>query len=121
MAPRRFFLGTDRPALVSAAGYLREAAVADGILDLSQFVVVLPGRRAGRRLLELLADETAPGCSDVRPPRVLTFDRLPELLYPLQRPAADELTQLLVWWGTLTQFSAEQLRPAIHIRRVAIH
>ena len=113
MAPRRFFLGTDRPALVSAAGYLREAAGADGILDLSQFVVVLPGRRAGRRLLELLADETAPGCSDVRPPRVLTFDRLPELLYPLQRPAADELTQLLVWWGTLTQFSAEQLRPAI--------
>lgn len=109
MAPRRHFLGSDRPALAAAVEYLRATFAGPDKLDLSRVVVVLPGRRAGRRLLELLSDSRNTTCRDVRPPRIVTFDRLPELLYPLLRPAADELTQLLVWWKAVTGFSGDEL------------
>lgn len=109
MAPRRHFLGSDRPALIAAVDYLRATFAKHDQLDLSRVVVVLPGRRAGRRLLELLSDFDQTAYLDVRPPRIITFDRLPELLYPLQRPAADDLTQLLIWWGAITSFPAAEL------------
>ena len=41
-----------------------DAASADGIVDLSAFTVVVPGRGAGHRLIEILLDKTAlPGKS----------------------------------------------------------
>jgi hypothetical protein len=51
---QRAFLGWDKPALQTAAARLATMYREGGQLDLGQVVVVVPGQRAGRRLLELL-------------------------------------------------------------------
>ena len=56
MASTRVFLDWDRPALPAAVDWLANHHTADGVLDLSKQLLVLPGARAGRRLLELLVD-----------------------------------------------------------------
>ncbi|MFM7865258.1 MAG: hypothetical protein ACKPHU_13670, partial [Planctomycetaceae bacterium] len=82
-------------------------------LDLSSVVVVVPGRRAGRRLLELLVQRHGERWPGLRPPIIETFESFPEHLYPVQRPLAPELTQLLVWMSALYAVPAERLRAAI--------
>ena len=56
MAATRLFLDWDRHALPAAVDWLAERHARDGVLDLSEQLLVLPGSRAGRRLLELLVD-----------------------------------------------------------------
>lgn len=97
MGLTRHFLGTLQPALVSATDYMVQRYVSDGELDLSGVVVVVPGARAARRLLELLVQRAGDRFPGLRPPRILTFSSFPELLYPPQKPFADDFTQLLVW------------------------
>ncbi len=75
----RVFLGWDRPCLQQAAGWLRGRYPAgdDRRWDLSQVVVVTPGRRAGWRLIEILAD-AARGL--FLPPRLMTQGELADFL-----------------------------------------
>ncbi|WP_437191629.1 PD-(D/E)XK nuclease family protein [Planctomicrobium sp. SH527] len=94
MAGQRVFLGWSRPALQQAADLLVQRSRSARVCDLSHLIAVVPGRRAGRRLLELLT-EAAGG--NLVPPRILTQGRLPEELYPPQRPFASDLVQKLVW------------------------
>ena len=54
MAIRRIFLDWSKSALPAAAEYLIGRCAKDGVLDLSGLIVIVPGSRAGRRLLEIL-------------------------------------------------------------------
>ena len=84
-----------------------DAASADGIVDLSAFTVVVPGRGAGHRLIEILLDKTAltgksGGDRAARggrlvPPQTVTLGTLPEELYEPAKPLADTATETLCW------------------------
>lgn len=106
MAVTRQFLDWNRPALVSAAEWLREKyrrkdEASTRTLDLRGAIVVVPGGRAGRRLLELLVERAEGDGLVLFPPVITTEGKLPELLYIPQRPFASELTQLLAWASAL--------------------
>ncbi len=110
MATQRIFLGWDAPALVSAADWLVGRAGGDGPIDLGGWVVVVPGRRAGRRLTELLLDCAERLGRPLTPPRTLTVGALPELLYRPAVPIADELTCRLAWAAALRGTDAHLLQ-----------
>lgn len=93
---KRVFLGWQKPFLQNLAAHLLDHYTRGGLLDLSGVIVAFPGARAGRRLLELLAESAA-----FIPPRIVTAGELPELLYQPQRPLADDLTVLLAWNAAL--------------------
>ncbi|HEY6564621.1 MAG TPA: hypothetical protein VIY86_09005, partial [Pirellulaceae bacterium] len=87
----REFLGLERPALVAAADYLLRMSKGNSTADLRAVTVVLPGARAGRRLLEVLVDQAAAESLVLVPPQITTVGQLPELLYLAKRPFADDL------------------------------
>jgi len=97
MAVTREFLDWDRPGLVSAVDYLERRFGQAGLLDLRRVVIVVPGGRAGRRLLELLVDRSGETGLALFPPTILTQGKLPERLYRPKRPFADDLVQQLAW------------------------
>jgi len=80
-----------------------------GVVDLSSEVVVLPGSRAGRRLLELLVSEAEGRGSTVVPPRILTAGAVPELFYRSARPRPPSLVRWRSWVGALQSLSEEEL------------
>lgn len=141
-SPRRVFLDWQRPALVAAVEWLRRtygpasqtpppkpkgkhtpqrqfsfeeppAASSDTAWDLSRLIVVVPGKRAGRRLLELLCFEARDHKLHFTPPTIITEGRLPELLYPPKYPFADPLTQDLSWSQALRTLKEPQLRAIV--------
>ena len=97
MAVKREFLGWDRPGLVSAVDYLVERFGQAGQLDLRSVVIVVPGGRAGRRLLELLVDRAGESGRALFPPNILTQGELPERLYLPKLRFAENLEQHLAW------------------------
>lgn len=97
MSIQRIFLGWNRPALESAVRYLEKHYLIDKSFDLSSLIVVVPGSRAGRRLVELLVDVAERTGASLFPPEIVTQGRLPEKLYQAQKPFADDLTQQLAW------------------------
>src|SRR5262245_48924029 len=97
MAIRREFIDWRQSALAFAADYLRERFERDGELDLSGAIVVVPGGRAGRRLLEILVGIAEERRLVLTPPEIVTPERFPELLYDAKWPFADVLTQQLAW------------------------
>lgn len=119
MAVTRRFLDWTRPALVSAAEWLREKyrrkdEASTRVLDLRSVIVVVPGGRAGRRLLELLVERAEAGGLVLFPPVITTEGKLPELLYTPKRPFASELTQLLAWASALRKTPPAVLGKVIH-------
>lgn len=113
MAVSRHFLGWNKPTLPSAVQWLIAKYARGQELDLSGVVLVLPGRRAARRLLEILVQEAGQQWPAMRPPTTVTFESLPEQLYRAQRTLADEFTQLLVWRKALFAVPELELAPAI--------
>ncbi len=109
MAIQRVFLNWDRPGLILAVEYLVQRYAKAGELDLAQVVVVVPGSRAGRRLLELLVQRADQQQWSFAPPQIVTVGKLPELLYRAKRPFADDLTQQLAWCEALRQTPAEHV------------
>jgi len=98
---QRVFLGSDGPALHSAADWLlrEQGGVA---LDLGGVLVVVPGGRAQRRLEELLAERSTGRA--LTPPTVVTLGGLMDRLMPAdQQPVASGLTSLLAWAGVLRE------------------
>jgi RecB family exonuclease len=110
MKIRREFLDWKQPALAAAADVLLRRFGKNGALDLSNVVVVVPGGRAGRRLLELLVAKASESRLTLTPPAIVTPDSFPELLYQAKWPFADTLTQQLAWMATLQDGSAESLK-----------
>lgn len=99
-----------RPALAEAAAYLERRFARGSLLDLSAVIVVTPGGRAGRRLLEILVDRAAAKQLVFSPPRIETIGRLPELLYRPKFPFASQLTQQLAWARALRGTPPQSLR-----------
>ena len=99
-----------RPALAEAAAFLERRFARDSHFDLSAVIVVTPGGRAGRRLLEILVDRAAERSLMFSPPRIETIGRLPELLYRPKFPFASNLTQQLAWARALRTTAPEALR-----------
>lgn len=109
----REFIDWDHPILPEVVNYLIDRYATPDQLDLSNVVLVFTGRRASRRMLELLVDRAADRWPAVIPPRMVTFQRFPELLYRQQRKLAEELTQLLVWKRALEAVPHDEIRIAI--------
>lgn len=107
----RQFLGLSSPALHTAADWLVDD-FAGASADLGQALVVVPGSRAQRRLLELLAQRSV-GRALV-PPTIVTLGGLADRLLPAdQAPIASGLDTLLVWASVLREAKLEVLSQVV--------
>ena len=86
----REFLGWSEPALPLAADWL----LGRYGNDLSAVTVVLPGRRAGRRLIELLVQRAPASWS---PPEVSTLAEVSDMLVAYPLPRAGQYQRTLCW------------------------
>jgi RecB family exonuclease len=107
MPIQRTFLDWRQPALKQAAGVLCERRQRDGEWDLGRTIVVVPGSRAGRRLLEILISLADERQLILTPPEIVTPDRFPELLYQARHPFAGALAQRLAWVAALQHTPAK--------------
>ncbi len=105
----RKFIDWSRPALPAAAEFLLETYVRGGVFDLGDVVIVVPGGRAGRRLMEILVQLAEERSLVLFPPHVETMGSLPERLYESKRPFANDLVQQLAWVHALRSIAAKQL------------
>jgi len=113
MPTTRQFLDWNKPALPAAADWLISRYASGDELDLSKVILVFPGRRAARRMLELLVQRGGSKWPAMIPPRMVTFNQFPELLYPQQLQLADDLTQLLVWHKALYAVPMHEISAAM--------
>ena len=113
MAIPRTFLDWSLPALPQAADWLIRQGRMMSHVDLSDTIVVVPGKRAGRRLLELLIERTRDQGGRFSRPTVTTVGALPELLYEPKFPFASELVQRLAWTHALRQTDRRELSRVI--------
>ena len=113
MPIQRHFINWDQPVLPAVADLLIDRYATDDQLDLRNLVMVFTGRRAARRMLELLLEKASDRWPAFMPPRMVTFQRFPEMLYPQRQKLADELTQLLVWKKALSAIPAAELTAAL--------
>lgn len=115
------FIGWHRPFLSS----LVEELIAQGLnssntLDLSDSIVILPGARAGRRLLELLTSACQEASIRFSPPRFLTPNNFLDWLASEALPAglnslpedhpqslASDTDILVAWYRVLSELSPE--------------
>jgi RecB family exonuclease len=81
-----------------------------GTADLSGAIVVLPGARAGRRLLELLVEQAEERKAAIVPPSIVTLGTFPEKLYEPEGRFADRLTCQLAWLRVVREIDAELLQ-----------
>ena len=113
MSIRQIFLGLEQPALPAAADYLLDRYCEGAATNLGRAIVVVPGRRAGRRLLEILVEKSETAGLLLTPPLIETVGTLPEQLYTPQRPFANDLTQDLAWTRALQDTPNDVLAPVI--------
>jgi ATP-dependent helicase/nuclease subunit B len=107
---RTVFLGWNRPALAQAAELLLDRYSSGGTADLSGAIAVLPGARAGRRLLELLVERAEERQAALVPPSIVTLGTFPEKLYEPKGRFADRLSCQLAWLRVLRELDAELLQ-----------
>ncbi len=110
-AIHREFLGWKGPALAAAGEYLAKRFANRAELNLAGVIIVVPGSRAGRRLLEILVELVERQRLILTPPEIVTEHELPEKLYVPKRPFADALTQQLAWAAALQALPPAQLAP----------
>ena len=91
---RRAVLDWSQPALRSAAREVIDRFAEGPDRDLSGVMCVFPGKQAGRRFQEILAEITS---GRFIPPEILTVGQLPERLYTPKKPFATLLTQQAAW------------------------
>jgi len=108
----RVFLGWDGPCLHKAARWLLERHATADAWDLGDVVVVTPGSRAGRRLLEVLV-ETAQR-RVLTPPTILTPGVLPERFYASHARVADDLHARLARLHALRHAEGSLIRGLVH-------
>ncbi len=104
------FLSWDEPFLPQAARILVQqlGRGEGGVLD--DLTVVLPGGRAGRRLLELLVEESESEGAILTPPaRIITPGSVPELLYRPDLPLASPVEERRAWGKVLSAAPRELL------------
>lgn len=106
MAATRVYLGWDSPCLHRAAEWLL-ARTAAHAADFSDLLIVVPGARAGRRLLEILAERSAG--RPLLPPEIITPGSLPEHLYRPAAPIAGEWESLFAWTRAARDTPADRI------------
>lgn len=109
----RVFLGWNRPLLETAVDWLVARYGSTNKLDLGCVSLVVPGRRVGRRLLELLVMSAESASLRLVPPNIETLGALPETLYPLQKPLANDLVQQLTWAKVLREMDRKVLEHVV--------
>lgn len=98
------FLPWNRPFLPQVARWLTRTFGTGGRIDLREVTVVVPGRRGGRRLLELLVEEGEESERVLLPPReIITPGELPERLYRPFHQAASPAQARRAWALALDQ------------------
>lgn len=97
MSGERTFLGWDRPVLPAAAEHLLDRYLRDGVADMREVTVVLPGSRARRRLVELLLQGAEERRAVLVPPRTTTVNGLADTLAPSAGPTADPIVRQRAW------------------------
>jgi ATP-dependent helicase/nuclease subunit B len=100
------FLGWNQPFLAATASWLLSPANVPQAPDLSSATVIVRGRRAGRRLLELLALESANNHQILIPPEILTVSQVVRRLTKASEGEprrADSLSCALAWAQALEQ------------------
>ena len=108
---QRHFLGASSPALPAAAHWLIHA-LPGGPAALSGALVVVPGGRAQRRLMELLA-ERSEGLA-LTPPTIVTLGALADRLLATDGPTATGgLATLLAWASVLREAEPELLAQVV--------
>ena len=107
---QRIFLGWDVPALPAAAAYIVDHYLHGQVADLRPATLVLPGRRARRRMIELLLEEAEARSATLIPPTATTVGALPSALHTSLLPLADDLTCRRAWSHALRSISQEALR-----------
>lgn len=110
---QRHFIDWQQPILPAAADLIIERYATADELNLSNLVLVFTGRRASRRMLELLFEKAADKWPAFIPPRMTTFQQFPEMLYPQQHRWADDFTQLLIWKKALSSIPPRELKAAL--------
>jgi RecB family exonuclease len=108
----------EHPAQQSAGGarsqsHFSTAHGPQGSWDLDGVIVALPGSRARRRLLELLVGRAEERGAVLVPPRLVTVGQLPELLYEVKRPLADDIAQQLAWVQAIRQSPGREVERLI--------
>lgn len=110
--PSPLFLNWDTPWLPQLAEKLLESFSADSKKgDLSDLVVILPAKRAGRRLLEFLAVQAAQQEIVLIPPRIVTLREAIPFLLPLEKKSQTEATafvQRVAWRDALHALTPQQ-------------
>lgn len=94
-----------------AADRLLDLAIQDtelGPLDLRDWLVILPGSRAGRSLLRQLDQSSQQRGTSLLPPRIETPGQLESLLVRQQQPRISPTEERLSWLLTLQAATAEQ-------------
>lgn len=105
----RIFLGWDQPALPAAAARLIDHYLDRTVADLRPATVVLPGRRALRRIIELLLDEAEARGATLIPPATTTVGKLPALLVSSPLPIADDVVSRRAWSRALRSIDREAI------------
>jgi ATP-dependent helicase/nuclease subunit B len=101
-AIERYWLDWDRPMLPEVAAWLIDRCRSgDGLADMQRLVCVAPGRRAGRILLALLAEQCAALSLAFIPPRTMTPGMLADLLPAGDKPIATGSERILAWMKAL--------------------
>lgn len=109
MPINRHFLGWDAPVLPVAAAWLRQRFG----LDMQKVVVAVPAARAGRRLLELLAEAATQAAEALAPPRIVTAGQLPELLFVSEDEPAEALPATLARAAALRDADRDVLQRVV--------
>ncbi|MCB0358344.1 MAG: hypothetical protein KDD44_01865, partial [Bdellovibrionales bacterium] len=114
----RTFTGWSQPILAAAASELWNRYRSDTVIDLHDATVVLPTRRAIRRLDELLSERATLEQCVVLPGRVITTGELPEVLYRLDAPKASDAQRMVAWWNALESAPRERVEALVHDARL---
>ena len=121
--PTRDFLGWDAPVLDTTVAWLARDWEGGGSLDLSDHLVVVPTRQAGRRLREGLARHAAAREAAVLPPLVVTPNHLfaPARLTARELPVASPQTARLLWSALLLRLPTTAFRRLFPVEPVERH
>lgn len=86
-----------------------EAQPGGAAVEMAEWTIVVPGRRAGRRLLAALARRAAATDRPMVPPRILTPGVMGPALLPAPRPPATALERNLAWTAALRTLETDSL------------
>ncbi len=105
----RIFFEWDTPLLPAAAAHLVDHYLVGQTADLRHATLVLPGKRARRRIIELLLETSEARGARLIPPKSTTVGDLPDGLYQSETAVADEITSLRAWSHALRSIDRSTL------------